>query len=136
MDHLTPEFDPKITRGATKLQYGILITGAAVVKLTQANNLLTAADLEDRDDPTEPVDYQTCRVPLIKYLRKKTGAYLYLRNAFSRVDTLLVITLYDNYSMERERYEDANEKRVIEIVQEITGIKDIPRWHYDFSCNF
>ncbi|KAI0047364.1 hypothetical protein FA95DRAFT_1606162 [Auriscalpium vulgare] len=136
MDQLTPEFNPKVNRWATKLQYGILITEQAVVDFTIAHKMLTPAELEAHEDPDEPLDQWTCGTPFIEYLRKHTGAYLYLRDAFSRVDDLLVITLYDNYSMEEEHYEEAEEKRVIEVVQEITGINDPPRWHYDFSCNY
>ncbi|KAI0047361.1 hypothetical protein FA95DRAFT_1559205 [Auriscalpium vulgare] len=134
MDQLTSEFNPKVNRAATTLQYGILITEEAIVDFTVAHKLLTPADLEDREDPDEPLDYVTCAIPFIRYMRKETGAYLYLRPAYSLVDDLQVITLYDNYSMEEEVYEDAEEKRVIEIVQKITGIKERPRWYHDYSC--
>ncbi|KAI0047363.1 hypothetical protein FA95DRAFT_1606161 [Auriscalpium vulgare] len=134
LDQLTSDFNPKTNPKATTLQYGILTTKQAVVEFTVAHELLTPADLEDREDPSEPIDFYTCAIPFMTYLRKETGAHLYLRPAYSLVDDLQVITLYDNYSVEEGVYEDAEEKRVIEIIQKITGIKERPRWYHDYSC--
>ncbi|KAI0047369.1 hypothetical protein FA95DRAFT_1595780 [Auriscalpium vulgare] len=129
-EHLSTELDPKHTMYPPKLHFGIAITGAAVTDFTLRNKLLPSDDLAAADDQKDPIDVWFCMSPFMRYLRKTTGCYLALRPVFDPADQLWAIELYDNYSIDKLKYPASRERKLVEQVQEITGIRDPPKWYW------
>ncbi|KAI0040933.1 hypothetical protein FA95DRAFT_804815 [Auriscalpium vulgare] len=126
-EQLTPNFDPKQTPDAPTLDFGIAITKAAVIEFTVKNGLLPTEDL---DNPSSSPDVWACHGPFMRHIRKVTGGCLVLRPVFSPEHDLWAITLYDNYNIDKLRYDEPEERRILRQVQEITGIDEPPKWYW------
>ncbi|KAI0040884.1 hypothetical protein FA95DRAFT_1683550 [Auriscalpium vulgare] len=101
--------------------------------LEELLDLANQRNLPNAISPGEPLTTASCTVSILRYLNGVTGAALHLGIPISERPGTRVVMLYSNYSMEREQYEEQDEREIIEILKGELGFKSDPVWYWDLA---
>ncbi|KAI0040885.1 hypothetical protein FA95DRAFT_1565995 [Auriscalpium vulgare] len=109
----------------------VLLYGYAL-HYTDLINFANQRNLPNIHAPGKPFTQITCCSPILNYLNRVTRAVLHLGIPISERPGTRVVMLYSNYSMEREEYEEQDEREIIEILKGELGFRKDPVWYWDF----
>ncbi|KAJ6512040.1 hypothetical protein C8R47DRAFT_1314108 [Mycena vitilis] len=116
----------------TLYQFGILVSDKLLIDYAVKEKLANAEEVLKR--PLHGLCAISRAIERLQAVAQARLTHTRASGTFGRGNS--VLALYSNYNMSRRRLVEDDEQDVIETIQQELGIKDSPRWYWDWTNDF